>query len=237
MECRERCTCGRPTASYGLEIGSGFQIPGSRFGAGSRSTLNRTANRNSEPGTRNLERVVVKLQSRPVLHAPQPRHPPRALRGALPCRRRRDGGSLSGPRHAPGSHRRHSYDLYRKSAGGVGAEELLLKSAQTKLPDDWSRDGRSILFQSLDPKTSWDVWILPLEGDRTPRPVVQTRFNELQGSFSPDGRWIAYVSDESGRSEVYVQSFPPSGGKWQISISGGVQPRWRAMGRCSSSCP
>ena len=73
--------------------------------------------------------------------------------------------------------------------------------------------------------------MLPLDGDRKPQALLQTPFNERQGRFSPDGRWIAYVSDESGRNEVSVQSYPASGGKWQISTSGGVQPRWRNDGK------
>jgi Tol biopolymer transport system component len=123
------------------------------------------------------------------------------------------------------------FDLYLKNAGGVGQEEALLTSDHAKLADDWSRDGRLVLYRDQNPKTGWDVWALPLEGDRKPRPLVQTPFTEFQGRFSPDGRWFAYTSDETGRPEVYVQSFPPSGGKWQISTSGGVQPRWGRDGR------
>ncbi len=82
----------------------------------------------------------------------------------------------------------------------------------------WSQDGRFILFRRTDSKTGNDVWALPLFGDRKPFPVLQTAFNEDFGQLSPDGRWIVYQSDESGRSEVYVQPFPTSGGKWQISI-------------------
>src|SRR5258706_16447869 len=76
-----------------------------------------------------------------------------------------------------------------------------------------------------------DLDILPLEGDRKPFPFLQTQFNESHARFSPDVKWIAYVSDESGRAEVYVQSFPASGGKWQISAGGGDQPQWRRDGK------
>jgi Tol biopolymer transport system component len=129
------------------------------------------------------------------------------------------------------SNRGKGLDLYVKNSGGVGQEEVLLASDHRKLADDWSRDGRLILYRDQDPKTESDLWVLPLEGDRKPRPLVQTPFTEFQGRFSPDGRWFAYTSNETGREEVYVQSFPPSGGKWQISTNGGVQARWRRDGR------
>jgi hypothetical protein len=76
-----------------------------------------------------------------------------------------------------------------------------------------------------------DLWALPLEGTRKPFPVVQSRFNEDEGQFSPDGRWIAYRSNESGRDEVYVQAFPGPAGKRQMSTVGGSQPRWRRNGK------
>ena len=70
-----------------------------------------------------------------------------------------------------------------------------------------------------------------MTGERKPFPVLQTRFDEIQGEFSPDGRWLAYASNESGRYEIYVQTFPVTGGKWQISVAGGLQPRWRRDGQ------
>jgi len=105
----------------------------------------------------------------------------------------------------------------------------LLKSDHPKFPDDWSADGRYVLYREQDPKTGWDLWVLPLTGDRKPQPVLSTAVREIQGRFSPDGRWMAYVSDDS--LQVYVQSFPPSGNKWQISTGGGFQPRWRRDGK------
>jgi dipeptidyl aminopeptidase/acylaminoacyl peptidase len=99
-----------------------------------------------------------------------------------------------------------------------------------KNPTDWSSDGRFVVYDAADPKTNTDVWVLPTTGDRQPFPLLQTEFNEQQGRVSPDGRWIAYTSDETGRLEVYVQSFPAPGGKWQISTSGGADPRWRRDG-------
>jgi Tol biopolymer transport system component len=132
-------------------------------------------------------------------------------------------------------------DLYQRSANGVGKAEPLLEDETRKTPNDWSRDGRFLLYgvtgalwrgdKGLLPKT--ELWALPLaaEGDRKPFPVVKMPFNAAAGSFSPDGRWIAYVSDESGRPDVYAQSFPALAAKFRISTEGGVQPRWRGDGK------
>jgi serine/threonine protein kinase/Tol biopolymer transport system component len=120
-------------------------------------------------------------------------------------------------------------NLYIKSAGGAGQEELLLKTDASKFPTDWSRDGQYILYTEL--MNGQDVWVLPLSGDKKPMPFLQTPFPENRARFSADGRWIAYTSYESGQGQVYVQSFPPSGGKWQISTAGGVEPHWRGDGR------
>jgi Tol biopolymer transport system component len=122
-------------------------------------------------------------------------------------------------------------NLYQKSASGAGQDEVLLKSSVHKATTSWSSDGRFIVYDSDDPKTGTDLWVLPLLGDRKPTPFLRTEFNEGQGRLSPDGRWMAYVSDETGRNEVYVQPFPASGAKWQISASGGLQPRWRRDGK------
>jgi dipeptidyl aminopeptidase/acylaminoacyl peptidase len=126
--------------------------------------------------------------------------------------------------------------MYRKDTSGAGDEQLLLKPTQPSLPTDWSRDGRFILFTQFDRKTGGDIWLLPLIGDRKPVPVLQTEFDEHQGAFSPDGHWIAYVSGESGRGEVYVRSFNEAvpgatAGKWPVSTAGGSQPQWRRDGK------
>jgi Tol biopolymer transport system component len=122
-------------------------------------------------------------------------------------------------------------DIYWKASTGAGSEEVVLKSGTPKRPTDWSRDGRFILYENDDPKSRIDLWVLPLFGDRKPELFLRTPFIEQHGRFSPDGKWIAYVSDESGTLEVYVQSFPPSGGKWQVSTKGGITPRWRRDGK------
>src|SRR5262249_36630279 len=101
--------------------------------------------------------------------------------------------------------------------------------------NDWSPDGRYLLYMAVDPKTRSDLWVLPVAsgtaGDRKPVPYLRTPAWEAQGQFSPDGRWIAYTSDESGQSQIYVQSFPAGGGKYQVSTGGGTQPRWRRDGK------
>ena len=123
------------------------------------------------------------------------------------------------------------FNLYVKDAGGTGVDELLLKTPLNKLINDWSPDGRYILYQEDDPATKGDLWVLPLVGDAKPIQVVATPFSEFGASFSPDGRWIAYTSDESGPGQVFVQSFPLAGGKWQISATNGYYPRWRQDGK------
>jgi len=142
--------------------------------------------------------------------------------------------SSDGNRIIFASNREGHFDLYEKPASGATDEELLLKSDQSKFPSSWSRDGRFLLYTGNDSKTGNHLWVLPLERDKKPFPFLRTEFNENDGSFSPDGRWIAYSSDESGRDEIYVRPFSPDlngtasgGGRWQISNGGGVNPHWR----------
>jgi len=122
-------------------------------------------------------------------------------------------------------------NLFLKNANGVGGEEVLLKSDENKAADDWSADGKFIVYESRNTQNKSDLWILPMAGDRKPFPFLQTVFNEQQAQFSPDGKWISYTSDESGAPEVYVQTFPASGGKWRISTNGGAEPQWRRDGK------
>jgi eukaryotic-like serine/threonine-protein kinase len=129
------------------------------------------------------------------------------------------------------SNRGGQFDLFAKSVGGGGQEEVLVRNDELKFAHSWSQDGRYIAFQSRGKKTGWDIWILPTFGDRKPTLFLQTSFNELRPAFSPDGRWLAYQSNESGRGEIYVQAFPGPGGKWQVSTAGGVEPAWRADGK------
>jgi Tol biopolymer transport system component len=128
------------------------------------------------------------------------------------------------------SNRKGPYDLYVKAADGSGVEELLLEDSFSKRPGSWSPDGRILLFTRSGGETGSDLFVLPLSGDRKPMPYVQTPFAELVSEFSPDGRWVAYRSTESGAVEVYVAPFPGPGGKRQVSNGGGNWPRWRADG-------
>ena len=121
--------------------------------------------------------------------------------------------------------------VYRKAVSGVGREEFMDKDARLKVPRDWSRDGRYLIEEVLDPKTKSDVWVLPLFGDRKPFPYLQTEFNERNPKLSPNGRWLAYASDETKRNDVYVESFPTATGKWQVSTKGGDFPVWSRDGR------
>lgn len=121
--------------------------------------------------------------------------------------------------------------LYVTDASGGGKEEALHRSPESSRPTDWSPDGRVLLYSTESTNTGSDLWILPLGGERKPQAFLQTPFNESDGHFSPDGRWVAYVSDESGRDEVHVRTFPQPDGRWQISAGGGSLPRWRGDGR------
>jgi len=122
-------------------------------------------------------------------------------------------------------------DLFVKSSNGASAERLLLATEYRKIPSDWSRDGKLLLFDQEEPRTKRDLWILPLDGDKKPYPILQTAANEYAARFSPDGHWIAYTSDESGREEVYVQTFPLTGRKRKISHQGGSFPEWQRDGK------
>ena len=127
--------------------------------------------------------------------------------------------------------RRGEMDLYWLLLGAPpGSEELLLSTSQLKVPMDWSPDGRFLLYDSLDPKRGVDIWALPLEGSRKPFEVVQTDFNERLPQFSPDGKWIAYQSDKTGRFEIYLRPFPGPGSDSPVSADGGTQVRWNANG-------
>jgi serine/threonine-protein kinase len=119
-------------------------------------------------------------------------------------------------------------NLYRKRADGSGELERLTESQTSEWATSWSRDGRFITYIKSD--NAFDLWTVPLEGDRKPQVFLSTPFREAVAEFSPNGRWMAYASTESGRSEVYVRPFPPGGGKWQVSDGGGGFPRWSRDG-------
>jgi Tol biopolymer transport system component len=129
------------------------------------------------------------------------------------------------------SNRGGVHDIYVKSLTAGESEKLLLATPNSKFVSDWSRDGRLLLFNSREPETGADILALPLDGEGSPFPVVQTRFREWFGQFSPDGRWIAYQSDESGRPEIYLQPFPGPGNKVAVSAGGAGQVRWSHDGK------
>lgn|SRR5262245_9364585 len=127
------------------------------------------------------------------------------------------------------------YGIYRKDAGGAGPEEMLVGEIRTGalIPSSVSPDGRYLLYTSGN-----DIFALPLTGaaqDRKPVPYLQTPFEESRPQFSPDGRWVTYVSNESGRDEIYTQVFPLSGRKWQSRITKGPGPGGDATARSCSS--
>jgi len=121
-------------------------------------------------------------------------------------------------------------DLYEKPAGGAGEGLLVVGSSADKFPTDWSRDGRFVVYHTFGGKAAWDLWVAPVGGGKG-FPFLASRFTEVQGVISPDGRWMAYSSDESGRFETYVTEFPKQRGRWQLSTNGGTQPSWRADGK------
>ena len=123
------------------------------------------------------------------------------------------------------------WDLYLKRFGGGSVDSVLLASAEQKVGCNWSPDGRTLLYYSRGASSArrWDVFALTL-GER-PRPLVATEFIEYGPRISPDGQLFAYTSWESGKEEVYVQSFGAGGGKWRISTEGGREPQWRGDGR------
>ena len=130
------------------------------------------------------------------------------------------------------SNRAEPWRLFWKPFDGSGKEDLLLpRTTGNQQPYSWSADGKALFYSDSTPATGQDIWVLPIDGDRRPRPIVRTPASELDARLSPDGRWLAYASDESGRYEVYVQSFSGSGGKWAISADGGREPVWAHNGR------
>jgi serine/threonine protein kinase/Tol biopolymer transport system component len=124
-------------------------------------------------------------------------------------------------------------NLYRKRSDGSGAEELLLTDDLVTLASDWSRDGKTLFYARGPAGSNWEVWALPLEGERKPRLVIPHSGNSFSqmGRLSPDGRWLAYASNDSGTAQVYVVAYGGGQGKWQVSTSEGSQPKWSRDGK------
>jgi dipeptidyl aminopeptidase/acylaminoacyl peptidase len=131
--------------------------------------------------------------------------------------------------------REQDLDLCQRPSDASAPDTVFLKLGAPPIlfPSDWSADGRFLAYYRSDPKTQLDIWTLGADraDERKPIPFLRGDFNESQPQFSPDGRWVAYVSDESGSQQVYVRSFLAVGGQRQISTDGGTQPRWRRDGK------
>ena len=129
------------------------------------------------------------------------------------------------------------FNIFRMASNGTGAEEPVARSSNNQVPYDWSRDGRFILYGQIAPDTGSDIWALPVTSDgkvapgATPLPFIHERFDQVRGRFSPDTRWAAYESNESGQNEIYLRSFPDAHEKIRISASGGTYPEWGPDGR------
>jgi Tol biopolymer transport system component len=143
-----------------------------------------------------------------------------------------------GQRQAFASSRSGFQNLYWQRTDGTGETKRLTESKNIQFPSSWSPDGKFLAYWESAQSTSNDIWVLPMEGDEksgwkpgTPKAFLNTPFNENNPAFSPDGRWLAYSSNESGRNEVYVRPFPNGEGKWMISNGGGGHPRWSRNGK------
>jgi serine/threonine-protein kinase len=143
-----------------------------------------------------------------------------------------------GRRIAFTSNKEGQRNVFWQLADGSGGLERLTTSEFVQIPGSWSPDGQSLAFSEVNATTGYDIWVVRLGGPssgsgqvRKSEPFLRTQFNEAAPQFSPDGRWLAYISDESGRKEIYVQPYPGPGGKWQISTEGGAEPLWNRNGR------
>ena len=139
--------------------------------------------------------------------------------------------SPDGTRVAFGALRGGKWGLYVKTEDGAGGDERLIESDIQILPMSWTPDGRSVVYQVNKPNSGRDVFSVEVSGDRKPVPVLNSPFNQSHPQVSPDGKWVAYHSNETSRNEIYVRPFPSGAGKWQVSAGGGEFARWRSDGR------
>jgi Tol biopolymer transport system component len=139
--------------------------------------------------------------------------------------------SATGDRITFASTRNRQSSIYVKLSNGSAVEEPLVSSAEQKFNPTFSPDGKFIIYAQLNPKTNLDLYLVSTGGDKKIEPFLQTNFIEAQARVSPNGRWVAYVSNETGQFEVYIQTFPVAGGKVAVSVGGGSQPQWRADGQ------
>jgi serine/threonine-protein kinase len=129
------------------------------------------------------------------------------------------------------SGRTSAFNLYKNTVDGTGTTERLTTSDFPQTPNSWSPDGMMLAFQEETNDKGTDVWLLPLQAGRKPEPFLDGRANEQMASFSPDGRWVAYQSDETGQLEIYICRFPDRSGKQQVSTDGGYEPVWNTNGK------
>jgi Tol biopolymer transport system component len=137
--------------------------------------------------------------------------------------------SPDGTKIAYVSNRNNKWGIFIKPADGTGAEELIIESEAPKSTMAWSPDGKLLVYRQTG--QAGDLWAVPVAGDRKPIALAVAEFNEDYPSISPDGKWMAYTSNETGRAQVYIKSFPEGPGKWQVSTDGGQWPRWRGDGK------
>ena len=183
---------------------------------GRRAAIVRTVDGNEDIWVVDLERGTQRrMTSDPVADA-GPVWSPDGTRIAFYTGRRSGGGAVN--------------DLYVKAPDQTDAERPLLETAENKNLGDWSYDGRYLAYANQTPTTRRDIWVLPVDGPRTPVPVVRTPAEEASPAFSPDGRWIAYQSDETGRAEIFVRPFMREGSSVQVSTGGGSNPNWTQGG-------
>jgi len=128
------------------------------------------------------------------------------------------------------SRKESSTEIYQQKVDGSGGAERLTTNEMPFVPMSWSPDGKTLAFIEVNPESGFDLWVMPLQ-DRKPKLFLRTPFNESVARFSPDGHWLAYMSNESGRNEIYMQPYPGPGAKLQISIDGGTEPTWNPSGR------
>src|SRR5262249_2033139 len=128
------------------------------------------------------------------------------------------------------SHRNGKWGIYIKLADNTRNEELLMESDVPSAPMSWAPDGQTLVYWTMSAKTQGDIWALPLKGEKKPFPILTSSADERHPQLSPDGKWIAYSSNATGRSEIYIQPFP-QGTKIQVSLNGGVFPRWGNGGK------
>jgi Tol biopolymer transport system component len=122
-------------------------------------------------------------------------------------------------------------NLYSKHLNPIADDERLTRSPFQSFPDDWSRDGSLVVYRRYEPSSGSDLFVMSMKGDRKSQPLIQTASDEYGSRISPDGQWLVYVSNESGRDEVYITSFPKLGARFAVSSGGGTEPQWRPDGR------